>query len=159
MRSKIKTKEELARVIAEEKAAGKKIGFTNGCFDVLHLGHIRYLKEAKKKCDLLVVGVNSDESVKMLNKGPERPINPEDARLEVLASLECVDLVTLFGEDTPAGLIESITPDVLFKGGDWKEEDIVGSDHVKEAGGEVIVIPFEEGYSTTSLVKKIKENG
>ena len=159
MVNKIKIKEELAGIIEKEKKNGKKIGFTNGCFDIIHLGHIRYLKKAKENCDLLVVGVNSDESVKRLGKGEKRPLNPEPARTEVLAALESVDYITVFGEDTPEKLIEEITPDLLFKGGDWKEEDIVGSSHVKSNGGEVIVIPFEEGYSTTALVEKIKKNG
>ncbi|NQT32254.1 MAG: D-glycero-beta-D-manno-heptose 1-phosphate adenylyltransferase [Candidatus Omnitrophica bacterium] len=153
---KIKTCEELADIIEKEKAAGKTAGFTNGCFDILHLGHIKYLNDAKKECDILVIGVNSDGSVRRL-KGDERPINPQQARLEVLAALESVDYITIFDEDTPLELIKSLTPDVLFKGGDWREEDIVGGDHVKASGGKVRVIPYLGGYSTTELIQRIKK--
>ncbi len=152
---KIKKDTELAIILKKAKAAGKTVGFTNGCFDILHVGHVRYLKEAKQDCDILVVGVNSDSSVRRL-KGKDRPINPESARTEVLASLEYVDYVTLFGQDTPAELIEALNPDILFKGGDWKEEEIVGGDHVKKNGGKVRVIPFVTGYSTTSIIEKMK---
>ena len=153
---KLKSLTELSDIIGKEKASGKKIGFTNGCFDILHLGHIRYLEEAKRDCDVLVIGVNSDSSVKSI-KGNQRPINDEGARTEILGALEYVDYLTLFEEDTPEKLIEALTPNVLFKGGDWKEEDIVGADHVKANGGKVQVIPYIEGYSTTELIEKIKE--
>lgn len=153
---KLKPLTELSDIVGGEKASGKKVGFTNGCFDILHLGHIRYLEEAKKSCDVLVIGVNSDSSVRSI-KGSQRPINDEAARTEVLGALECVDYLVLFGEDTPKKLIEALTPDVLFKGGDWKEEDIVGADHVKASGGEVKVIPYVEGYSTTELIERIRK--
>lgn len=153
--SKIKTREELEKMIEKEKASGKRIGFTNGCFDILHVGHVRYLSQARKHCDTLVVGLNSDASVKRL-KGESRPINPQWARGEVLASLESVDLVTVFDEDTPRALIELLSPDVLFKGGDWKEDEIVGAEHVKSCGGKVIVIPFVAGYSTTGTIDRLK---
>jgi len=152
---KIKTQKELVEIISEDKRAGSVVGFTNGCFDILHAGHIRYLKEAKNMCDVLVVGVNSDDSVKRL-KGPARPVNPEMDRVEVLSALECVDLVTIFTEDTPFELIKKISPDVLFKGGDWKEEEIAGAGIVKETGGKVVIVPFLEGYSTTGIIEKMK---
>jgi len=152
---KIKTRAELAAIIDEKKASGNVVGFTNGCFDILHAGHVRYLKAARDKCDLLVVGVNSDSSVKTI-KGEERPINPQDARVEVLSALECVDLVTLFDEETPEELINALTPDMLFKGGDWEEDAIVGAGHVRANGGKVFVIPFEEGFSTTSIIEQIR---
>jgi len=156
---KIKSLPDLIESINKEKACGKIIGFTNGCFDILHLGHVRYLNEAKKECDILVLGMNSDVSVKRL-KGAERPINPEGSRLFVLASLECIDYVTLFSEDTPEKLIKSITPVILFKGGDWAEEDVVGGGHVKEHGGKVRLISFVDGFSTTDIINKMKrENG
>ena len=156
--NKIKTWEELAEIIAKEKASGKTVGFTNGCFDILHLGHITYLNDAKKECDTLVIGVNGDESVKRLKKGDSRPINSQEARLEVLSALESVDYVTMFTEDTPLELIKTLTPDVIFKGGDWKEEDIVGGDHVTSAGGKVSVIPYIGGYSTTETIQRMKDN-
>lgn len=136
------------------KAKGKKIVFTNGCFDILHLGHIRYLTKAKSLGDFLVVGVNSDKSIKAI-KGPSRPINNQASRLEVLASLQVIDFVTIFNESTPEKLILSLKPDVLVKGADWKVRDIVGSEPVKAYGGRVIRIPYLKGYSTTNLIKKI----
>jgi D-beta-D-heptose 7-phosphate kinase/D-beta-D-heptose 1-phosphate adenosyltransferase len=154
-RQKIKTREDLADIVKKEKASGKTVGFTNGCFDILHLGHIRYLKEAKMFCDILVIGVNSDSSVKTI-KGHGRPVNDEVARAEVLAALDCVDFLSVFEEETPKELIEALTPNVLFKGGDWEEDDVVGGSHVREHGGEVKIIPYVEGYSTTKLIKKIK---
>ena len=153
---KIKTQTDLLSAIEKEKASGKRIGFTNGCFDILHLGHIRYLTRAKEGCDILIIGVNSDGSVKKI-KGSSRPINSQQARLEVLASLECVDFLTVFEEETPENLIKALSPDIIFKGGDWKEEDIAGSSHVKSYGGEVSVIPYVEGHSTTSLIEKIQK--
>lgn len=152
---KIQTQAELFDTIKEEKALGKKIGFTNGCFDILHAGHVKYLNEAKKECDVLIVGVNSDSSVRII-KGEKRPINNQNDRMEVLSAIECIDFITLFEEDTPQKLIEKLTPDVLFKGGDWKENDIAGSDYVKSNGGKVKIIPYAEGYSTTNIIKKMK---
>jgi len=154
---KIKTQTELAAVLKSEKASGKVIGFTNGCFDILHPGHVEYLNAAKKECDLLIIGVNSDGSVKRL-KGDTRPINHQDARAKVLSALESVDFLTLFEEDTPEELIKSLNPDILFKGGDWKEEDIAGADFVKANGGKVRVIAYVKGFSTTKLIEKLRES-
>ncbi|MBU1083852.1 MAG: D-glycero-beta-D-manno-heptose 1-phosphate adenylyltransferase [Candidatus Omnitrophota bacterium] len=151
---KIFSQERLAERIASEKSNGKIAGFTNGCFDILHAGHVRYLRAAKNECDILVVGVNSDISVRSI-KGENRPVNTEGDRAEVLAALECVDYVTLFSEDTPQALIEELDPDILFKGGDWKEDEIAGADHVKSRGGRVSIIGYEEGYSTTNIIKKM----
>ncbi|MEA3489308.1 MAG: D-glycero-beta-D-manno-heptose 1-phosphate adenylyltransferase [Candidatus Omnitrophota bacterium] len=154
--SKIKTQEELAEMIGREKASGKKIGFTNGCFDIIHRGHVKYLEDAKKDCDLLLIGVNSDDSVRRI-KGEGRPVNPQEDRIKVLAAFESVDFLTIFDDETPQVLIKKLTPDVLFKGGDWKEEDIVGADHVRDNGGRVRVIPYLEGYSTTELIERLKK--
>ena len=155
-KDKIKTQEELFAIVEKVRSSGRKVGFTNGCFDILHLGHISYLEEAKKACDVLVVGLNSDSSVKAI-KGMNRPVNPQDARLEVLAACESVDYLTVFDESTPAELIKKLTPDIIFKGGDWEEDKIVGADHVKAAGGEVKVIPYVKGYSTTELIERLRK--
>ena len=135
-----------------------KVVFTNGCFDILHVGHVQYLEEAKSLGDKLIVGVNSDESIRKL-KGAERPINHEMDRAMVLAALGFVDVVVIFSEDTPANLIHTLKPDVLVKGGDWPVEKIVGSDFVIKNGGQVISLPFREGHSTTSTIDKIKRLG
>lgn len=135
-----------------KKASGKKIVFTNGCFDILHSGHVMYLKEARSQGDFLVVGLNSDASVRRL-KGPERPINLEEDRKYVLENLKSVDLVQIFDEDTPLELIKKIKPDVLVKGGDWKIDQIVGSDFVIANGGEVKSLNFKDGYSTSKIIK------
>lgn len=132
--------------------------FTNGCFDLLHPGHVAYLEEARSLGDALVVGVNTDASVSRL-KGPERPLVPEGARVRVLAGLGAVDAACLFDEDTPAELIAALRPDVLVKGGDYTPETIVGRDTVEAAGGRVEVIPFLPGYSTTALVERIRARG
>lgn len=134
---------------------GKKLVFTNGCFDLLHIGHIRYLQEAAALGDMLVLGLNSDASVRRL-KGAARPIHREEDRAEILAALECVNFVVLFEEDTPYHLISQIQPDVLVKGGDWASEDIVGSDIVLAHGGEVHSLHFVKGYSTTDIVDRIR---
>ena len=139
-----------------EKNQNKKIVFTNGCFDILHSGHVAYLNEAKEQGDLLFVGLNSDSSVKRL-KGEERPINAEKDRQYVLENLRCVDCVEIFSEDTPYHLIEAVNPDVLVKGGDWRVDQIVGSDLVLKKGGEVKSLQFKDGYSTTSVIEKIKQ--
>ena len=131
----------------------KTIVFTNGCFDIIHFGHIKYLFEAAKLGDTLLVAVNSDSSVRKL-KGEKRPIFPQEERTEILASLECVDFVTIFEEETPFNIIKSIVPDVLVKGGDYKIDDIVGKDVVEKNGGKVVTIPYIEGYSTTEILKK-----
>jgi D-beta-D-heptose 7-phosphate kinase/D-beta-D-heptose 1-phosphate adenosyltransferase len=142
---------ELKTKIDEAKAAGKKVVFTNGCFDIIHLGHVRYLRDAKALGDVLVIGLNSDKSVSRIKPG--RPINPEGHRAEILSSLEMVDYVTLFDEETPYELIKLLKPDVLVKGGDWKKEDIVGSDIAKETRS----LPYVRGISTTKLIEKIKK--
>lgn len=134
----------------------KRIVFTNGCFDILHRGHVTYLTEARKLGDLLVIGLNADASVKRL-KGPERPINNEQDRLYVLSQLKAVDFVEIFTEDTPLNLILKVKPKVLVKGGDWKIEQIVGGKEVISLGGEVFSLNFVDGYSTTSLIHKIQE--
>jgi D-beta-D-heptose 7-phosphate kinase/D-beta-D-heptose 1-phosphate adenosyltransferase len=154
MKDKIKTREELSRIIGEMKKKGKKIIFTNGCFDLLHIGHVRYLEEARALGDLLVVGVNSDSSVRGL-KGPNRPILPQGERAEVLSGLGCVDYVTIFDEPTPLNLISSLLPDVLVKGGDWTKEATVGWETVERTGGEVVILPFVEGSSTSHLIETI----
>ena len=140
----------LKAIISRHKNEGKKVVFTNGCFDIIHTGHIRYLAEAKKLGDILVIGLNSDDSVSRIKPG--RPIIPEEQRAEVLSALYMVDYVTLFDEDTPYELIKEVKPDVLVKGADWEKEDIVGSDIVKE----VHTIPFVEGISTSEIIRKIK---
>lgn len=132
-----------------------RVVFTNGCFDILHEGHVRYLAEAKSLGDKLIVGLNSDASVTKL-KGPSRPINTSKSRAIVLAGLESVDAVIVFEEETPFKLISLLHPDILVKGGDWKTEDIVGSDIVIEHGGKVFSLSFHEGYSTTLIEEKIK---
>ena len=135
---------------------GKKIVFTNGCFDILHRGHVTYLAEARKLGDLLVVGLNSDDSVKRL-KGPERPINGERDRQYVLSQLKSVDHVEIFREDTPLNLILKVRPKILVKGGDWKIDQIVGAKEVLSDGGDVFSLNFVDGYSTTALIHKIQE--
>lgn len=145
----------LAKALFSLKKRKKRIVFTNGCFDILHYGHVFYLSKAKNLGDILVVGVNSDSSIKTI-KEPARPINPLGDRMGVLASLECVDYLCSFNEPTPINLIKKIRPDILVKGGDWKKNEIIGSEFVKSYGGKVITIPFRKGYSTTKLIKKIK---
>lgn len=137
------------------RASGKKIVFTNGCFDILHRGHVAYLNQARALGDFLIIGVNSDDSVKRL-KGPTRPINTEADRAYVLAQLRAVDAVEVFTEDTPLELIKAIRPHVLVKGGDWKVDQIVGGREVLGWGGEVLSLSFVDGYSTTSVIKKIQ---
>lgn len=134
---------------------GKKIVFTNGCFDILHRGHVAYLAEAKKLGDVLVIGLNSDASVKRL-KGPERPINNQEDRRYVLSQLKAVDFVEIFEEDTPLNLILRVMPNILVKGGDWKIEQIVGGKEVLANGGSVFSLNFVDGYSTTSVIQKIQ---
>jgi rfaE bifunctional protein nucleotidyltransferase chain/domain len=154
----------LAGQVAAWRATGARVVFTNGVFDILHLGHVTYLQEARKLGEYLVVGINSDESVRRLGKGPERPVNPSYARAAVIDALACVDAVIVFGEDTPIDLIRAVMPDVLVKGGDYDPDEsdqgharyIVGSDLVKSAGGQVISIPVVEGYSTTGLIHKMR---
>lgn len=154
--SKLISQQEISRFVNAKRFTGKRIVFTNGCFDILHAGHVDYLTQARDLGDILVLGLNTDESVKRLNKGPERPINNENARAKVLAGLGCVDAIVLFNEDTPYELINLVQPDVLVKGDDYKPEAIVGYDIVTARGGKVVTIPFLQGFSTTNIVNKLK---
>ncbi|MBW2094225.1 MAG: D-glycero-beta-D-manno-heptose 1-phosphate adenylyltransferase [Deltaproteobacteria bacterium] len=151
---KIRSLEDLKRECADLRAAGKRIAFTNGCFDILHPGHARYLYEARALADFLIVAVNSDSSVKAV-KGPGRPIFPEQARAELLAALGFVDAVLIFDEETPLRVIKELLPDILVKGADWAEEEIVGADVVKNRGGEVKRIPTVEGFSSSDIIERI----
>ncbi|UCH79499.1 MAG: adenylyltransferase/cytidyltransferase family protein [Candidatus Coatesbacteria bacterium] len=146
---------ELRSRLTPLREAGQRIVFTNGVFDLLHAGHVRYLEEASRLGDVLVVAVNGDASARRLAKGPGRPFNRAEDRALVLAGLWCVSFVTLFDDDTPYDVIAALVPDVLVKGGDWPEEDIVGADVVRAAGGEVRSLPYVEGYSTTALAERI----
>lgn len=154
MIEKIKARDALSKISRELNARGKRIVFTNGCFDILHVGHIRYLEKARSLGDVLVVGLNSDRSVRTI-KGPERPILPEQERAEILSGLWCVDYIILFDEPTPLELITSIKPHVLVKGGDWTKETTVGKEVVENSGGEVVILPFVEGSSTTNIIETI----
>jgi len=145
----------LAAAVRRLQRAGRRVVFTNGCFDLLHVGHVRYLRQAREFGDALVVGVNSDASVRRL-KGPGRPITPAKERAEILAALACVDFVTIFGAATPLQLIRAVGPDVLVKGGDWALDAIVGREVVEARGGRVVAIPFVKNRSTTALVGKIR---
>lgn len=146
---------EIDKSLKSIRTENKKIVFTNGCFDLLHVGHVRYLNSAKKLGDILIVGVNTDKSVKKL-KGPTRPIQNENDRAEILAALGAVDYVVLFDEDTPLELIHQIKPDILTKGGDYKIETIVGAEYVMARGGQVLPLEFFDGKSTSLLVSKMK---
>ena len=146
---------EAKKYLAGLKVENKKIVFTNGCFDILHIGHARYLYAARELGDFLVVAVNSDSSAKAI-KGPDRPIMNQAERTEMVAALECVDMVIIFEKDNPLEVIKYLTPDILVKGGDWKEEDIIGADVVRASGGEVHVIPFVVGASTSDIIKRIE---
>lgn len=157
MGKKILEREELKKTVQALKDAGKKIVFTNGCFDLLHLGHVRYLEAARAEGDVLVIGVNSDRSVHEI-KGPSRPVVPQDERAEVLAALACVDFVTLFDEPDPLETIRTLLPDVLVKGADWEADGIVGKDVVEEHGGRVVRVPLTQGASTTRIIEKILAN-
>jgi D-beta-D-heptose 7-phosphate kinase/D-beta-D-heptose 1-phosphate adenosyltransferase len=146
----------LQGAIREEQRAGRTIVFTNGCFDILHAGHARSLADARALGDRLVVGVNSDASVARLRKGADRPIIDEAHRAELVAALAAVDYVSIFDEDTPLELIRAVEPDVLAKGGDWAENDIVGAEFVKQRGGRVMRLPYHAGLSTTDILRRIK---
>jgi len=154
MHNKIKTVLELHPLLGILQAMGKKIVFTNGCFDIIHTGHTRYLAKAKSFGDLLIVAVNSDSSVREI-KGEKRPINTQAERAEILAALESVDFVTIFDEPDPHKIISELQPDVLVKGGDWPIEKIIGRDVVEARGGKVVNVPYVEGASTTSIIEKI----
>lgn len=156
MRSKIMTVEKLGPLLAEHRRHKQAVVFTNGCFDLMHIGHTRYLEAARAMGDLLVVGVNSDDSVRALQKGLNRPIVPEAQRAEVLAALTAVDYVVIFPEPDPASLVGTLQPDVLVKGGDWPPDRIVGRDTVEARGGRVLTIPLVPGVSTTALIQRIR---
>ncbi len=149
------TRDDAVRFVAARRAQGQTIVFTNGVFDLLHPGHVRYLQRARQLGDALVVGLNGDRSVGR-NKGPERPITPEHERAEILSALACVDAVVIFDEDTPHDLIAAIQPDVLVKGADWAADAIVGRDIVEARGGRVVRVPIEAGHSTTTIVERIR---
>src|SRR4029450_8673120 len=150
------TRAEAIAFVERARAQGKRIVFTNGVFDILHPGHVRYLRDARALGDRLIVGINSDRSVKALAKAPDRPINGEAERAEVLGALASVDAVVIFDEDTPHALISALQPDILVKGADWGENAIVGRDVVEARGGRVVRITLAEGYSTTRIIEKIR---
>jgi rfaE bifunctional protein nucleotidyltransferase chain/domain len=154
---RIKEWSEINHIVSALKEQGKTIVFTNGCFDILHYGHLKYLEEAKACGDILVVGLNSDQSVKRL-KGPSRPVNGQFERAYLLCGLKPVDYVVIFDQDTPLDLIKLIIPNVLVKGGDWKANQIVGSDLVIENGGQVKSLLFQDGFSTTNIIEKINKD-
>lgn len=156
MSDKVMTKERLVSILEQARAKKQRLVFTNGCFDLMHIGHTRYLQAAKQLGDLLVVGINSDASVRSLNKALDRPIVPEAQRAEVLAALGCVDYVVIFTEPDPLNLITTLQPDVLVKGGDWPVERIVGREIVEARGGIVKTIPLVPDISTTSLIQRIR---
>jgi rfaE bifunctional protein nucleotidyltransferase chain/domain len=149
------TRDEAVAFVRELRARGKTIVFTNGVFDLLHPGHVRYLRQARALGDALIVGVNSDRSVRAI-KGPSRPITAEDERAELIAALACVDAAVVFDEDTPWELIAALQPDVLVKGADWAEDAIVGRDIVEARGGRVVRVPIEAGYATTNIIDRIR---
>ena len=151
---KILSREQLKSEMNRLRQGGKKIAFTNGCFDILHVGHTRYLRDARKTGDVLILALNSDASVRAI-KGEKRPLVPEAERADLVASLEAVDYVTIFDELTPLELIECLQPDVIVKGGDWAEENVVGRESVRKWGGKVVIIPETEGASTTNIIEKI----
>jgi D-beta-D-heptose 7-phosphate kinase/D-beta-D-heptose 1-phosphate adenosyltransferase len=153
---KLKTWAEIAIIVKPLKAADKKIVFTNGCFDIIHAGHVEYLQEAAELGDVLIIGLNSDNSVKRL-KGKNRPINSQIDRATVLSGLATVNYIVIFEEDTPYMLIDHIKPNVLVKGGDWKPDEIVGADIVLKNGGSVRSLSYKEGHSTSSIINKMKE--
>jgi len=153
---KILPLDQLRSTLSTERAGGKRVVFTNGCFDLMHIGHTRYLQAAKELGDVLVVGVNSDASVRSLAKAPDRPIVPDAQRAEVLAALGCVDYVVIFHESDPLQLITAVQPDILVKGGDWALDRIVGRDIVEARGGVVKTIPLVPGLSTTGLLQRIR---
>jgi len=154
--AKILLRERLAHALEDLRRDGKRIVLTNGCYDLLHLGHVRLLQQAKTLGDLLIVAVNSDASVRRLNKGPERPLTPEEARAEVLAALECVDFVTIFDEDTPIETILALRPDVHVKGGDYRAEELPEASAAREVGAEIRILPLVQGFSTTELLRRAR---
>ncbi len=155
-KEKIKSIKEIEKICEEFRKKNKKIVTTNGVFDILHIGHIRYLEEAKKQGDILIIGLNSDYSVRK-NKGPKRPINSEESRSEVLSALETVDYVVIFEEDTPIKMLSKIKPDIHVKGGDYDINQIVEKDIVEQNDGKVVLVPMIKGFSTTKIIELIKE--
>ena len=153
--SRLLSRDAAAALVASLRADSKRIVFTNGVFDLLHPGHVRYLRAARELGDVLIVGLNGDASVRK-NKGPARPITPEQERAEVLAALTFVDAVVIFDEDTPADIIRAIQPDLLVKGADWPADQIVGRDTVEARGGRVVLVPVETGYSTTGILERVR---
>lgn len=156
MTDKIKSRSELIALLGKHRTEGKRIVFTNGCFDLMHIGHTRYLQAAREMGNVLVVGINSDASVRSLKKGSGRPIVPDAQRAEVVAALACVDYVVLFPEPDPGALIAALQPDVLVKGGDWPPEQIIGRETVEAHGGTVQTVPLVPGVSTAALVEQIR---
>ncbi len=156
-RNKVFTLPQLLARLAADRAAGKRVVFTNGCFDVLHIGHVRLLQLARAEGDVLVVAINSDASVRLLGKGDNRPIHPDHERAEVLAAFAAVDYVTIFPEPTPQEFIDRILPDVLVKGGDWGPDEIVGRATVEAHGGKVVRVPLVPGKSTTKIVERVRK--
>jgi rfaE bifunctional protein nucleotidyltransferase chain/domain len=152
---KLKTLDELIKIAAQARRNGKSVVFTNGCFDLLHRGHVHVLQQAKAAGDLLIVAINSDQSVKAI-KGPTRPVAAEMDRLELIAAMEMVDYVILFDEPDPSKLITAIKPNVLAKGGDWGADGVIGADIVKREGGRVVLVPYLKGYSTTEIIERIR---
>ncbi|MCA9472901.1 MAG: D-glycero-beta-D-manno-heptose 1-phosphate adenylyltransferase [Nitrospirales bacterium] len=152
---KIQSVDRLVVILDSERQAGKRIVFSNGCFDLLHVGHVRYLEQARQLGDLLIVGLNSDRSVRCLEKGASRPIIPEDERAEVLAALSCVDYVTIFHEPDPLVIIKKILPDTLVKGGDWSPDQMIGREVVENLGGSVVSLPLVPHISTTAIIERI----
>jgi D-beta-D-heptose 7-phosphate kinase/D-beta-D-heptose 1-phosphate adenosyltransferase len=150
------SREQAVAWVAERRSRGETIVFTNGVFDILHPGHVRYLKDARQLGDRLIVAVNSDASARALAKGPGRPVNPDVERAELLAALSCVDATVVFDEPTPHEIVKALQPDILVKGADWAEGTIVGADIVEARGGRVVRIPLAQGYSTTRLVEKVR---
>lgn len=154
-RARVLTQPDTRALVERLRSAGQRIVFTNGVFDVLHPGHVRYLQEARTLGDALIVGVNADVSVRR-NKGSSRPINPHGERAEIVAALDSVDAAVVFDEDTPAEIIRLVQPDVLVKGADWPADQIVGRDTVEARGGRVVLMTVEPGYSTTSIIDRVK---
>ena len=155
--SRVLTWPETAAFVQFVRGTGQRIVFTNGVFDLLHPGHLRYLQHARRLGDVLIVGLNADSSVRR-NKGPGRPITPELERAELLAALDCVDAVVIFEQDTPADIVKLVQPDILVKGADWPADQIVGRDTVEARGGKVVLVPVEQGHSTSAIVDRIRQN-
>ena len=157
LQERLVTVADAVRFVERLRSQGRTVVFTNGVFDLLHPGHVRYLRHARSLGDALIVGVNSDRSVRG-NRGPRRPITPEAERAEILTALECVDAVVIFEDSTPLALVQALQPDILVKGADWAEDVIVGRDVVEARGGKVVRAPIEPGYSTTAIIEKIAKN-